>query len=160
MYTDKMGKPLIINDNGISVARDGKTSNTEQKSIGDSAITVWETEGEEGTDSSPKPEVITTLFERKAPGRPSNLQSLFIMSLLQSNEKGQEFDNSPSVIRRSMIAEEDQNSCHGTIRQDMVQERKQNANPYLQQSIQHDTNDQGSKLNSNPLTAVVLTIYR
>ncbi|OKP09483.1 hypothetical protein PENSUB_4321 [Penicillium subrubescens] len=118
--------------NGILASRDAPFSNTEQQSIGDPAIADWETEDEEGIDPKSHPEVITTLFERKAPDSPSHPKLLLTLSLLKSKEKGQTFDNSPSVVRRTMIAEEDKYSCEGSIRQDMLQERKQNANLYFQ----------------------------
>jgi hypothetical protein len=119
-------------DNSILASRDAPFSNTEQQSIGDPAIADWETYDEEAIDPKPEPGDFTTLFERKAPDSPPNSQSLLTLSLLQSKEKVQAFDNSPSVVRRTMITEEDQHSREGTIRQDMVQERKRNANPYLQ----------------------------
>lgn len=125
-----------IMDNGILASRDAPFSNTEQQSIGDPAIADWETDDEEGVDPKPVPGVIITLFKCKAPNSPPNTQSLLTMSLLQFKEQVQAFDNSPLVVRRTMFAEEDQHSHKGPILPDMVQERKRNANPYLQR----DTN--------------------
>jgi hypothetical protein len=60
-------------DNSILASRDALSSNTEQQSIGDPAITDWETDDKEGIDPKPRPRVIITLFERKAPNSPPNL---------------------------------------------------------------------------------------
>lgn len=136
--TEKKKTILSIMDNRSQAAKDALSSELEQLNIGNPAIVDWETEDEEDTETSPKPEVITILFERKVPesqSKLSNSQSLLTMSLLRSKEKGQGFDESPSAIRRSMIVEEDKHSHEGEIRQHMVREREGNANPYLQRYI-------------------------
>jgi hypothetical protein len=99
-----------------------------------SAIVDWENDDEEGTDTTPEPEAITMLFERKTPDPIPNL-SLLTKLLLQSKEKRQEHKKSPSKIRRLMVAEEDENCNEGGIRQHIVQERKGNSSPFVQDSI-------------------------
>jgi hypothetical protein len=146
-----------------------------------SAIVDWENEDEEGADTTPEPEAITILFERKTPDPISNL-SLLTKLLLQSKEERQEHNKSPSKIRRLMVAEEDENCTEGGIRQHIVQERKGNSSPFVQESIRpgpnwprgellnysaleatcHENvaNDQGSEFNRKYYTAMVLTMSR
>ncbi|KAF3394371.1 hypothetical protein F1880_005496 [Penicillium rolfsii] len=126
-------------DNRIAAARDAQYSEPEQQNIMHSAIVDWENDDEEGTDTTPEPEAITMLFERKPPRPISNL-SLLTKLLLQSKEKRQEHNKSSSKIRRLMLADEDEHCTEGGIRRHIVQERKGNSSPFVQESIRPGPN--------------------